>query len=170
MAAPPGVCTRCGPSTAKGSPCSPSTTARIACGSSVMRDRERPTRCPCCHSTKRGGPMHAAERRRRTDPALQPRGKRADQVAQDRRVAEDRRGAKPAADGCGMTILRGALAVALALGLLTAPLAAGAQPSVKVRRIGFLRPGLPPQSWVEALRHGLRDLGYVEGKSIVIEV
>ena len=69
-----------------------------------------------------------------------------------------------------MTILRGALAVALALGLLTAPLAAGAQPSVKVRRIGFLRPGLPPQSWVEALRHGLRDLGYVEGKSIVIEV
>src|SRR5213593_2119151 len=58
MTAPPGVCTRCGPSTAKGSPCSPSTTARIACGSSVMRDRERPTRCPCCHSTKRGGSLH----------------------------------------------------------------------------------------------------------------
>src|SRR2546427_5739093 len=47
-AAPSGVCTRCGPSTAKGSLCSPSTTARIACGSIVMRDRERPTRCPRC--------------------------------------------------------------------------------------------------------------------------
>jgi len=69
-----------------------------------------------------------------------------------------------------MTILRAALAVAFALGLLTVSLADGAQPSVKLRRIGFLRPGLPPQSWVEALRHGLRDLGYVEGKSIVMEV
>src|SRR4029453_202943 len=56
------------------------------------------------------------------------------------------------------------------LGTLSVSLAAGAQPSVKVRRIGFLRPGPPLQSWVEALRHGLRDLGYVEGKSIVIEV
>jgi putative tryptophan/tyrosine transport system substrate-binding protein len=49
------------------------------------------------------------------------------------------------------------------------PLAARAQQRVKV--IGFL--GLSPASaWVsrvEALRAGLRDLGYVEGKNIVIE-
>ena len=62
-------------------------------------------------------------------------------------------------------LLRACVATAL-----MAPRAAAAQPSVNLRRIGFLRPGLPPQSWVEALRHGLRDLGYVEGKSIVIEV
>jgi len=51
------------------------------------------------------------------------------------------------------------------------PLAARAQQSTKVARIGFL--GLAPASaWVnrlEALRTGLRDLGWVEGKNIVIE-
>ena len=51
------------------------------------------------------------------------------------------------------------------------PLASRAQQSTKVARIGFL--GLAPASaWVnrlEALRTGLRDLGWVEGKNIVIE-
>jgi putative ABC transport system substrate-binding protein len=51
------------------------------------------------------------------------------------------------------------------------PIAAGAQQSVKVPRIGFL--GFGPASAyatrVEALRSGLRELGYVEGKNIVIE-
>jgi putative tryptophan/tyrosine transport system substrate-binding protein len=51
------------------------------------------------------------------------------------------------------------------------PLAARAQQPVKVARIGFL--GLAPAAaWsapVEALRARLRDLGYVEGKNIVIE-
>jgi len=51
------------------------------------------------------------------------------------------------------------------------PLAAGAQQAVKVARIGYLGLG-PPSAWssrVEALRAGLRDLGWVEGKNIVIE-
>src|SRR2546425_2087682 len=51
------------------------------------------------------------------------------------------------------------------------PLAARAQQPAKVPRIGFLRFG-PASAYagrVEALRAGLRDLGYVEGKSIVIE-
>ena len=50
-------------------------------------------------------------------------------------------------------------------------LAARAQQSAKVWRIGYLGFG-PASSWtseVEALRSGLRDLGYVEGKNISIE-
>jgi len=51
------------------------------------------------------------------------------------------------------------------------PLAARAQQPAKVPRIGFLRFGSASANTdlVEALRTGLRDLGYIEGKSIVIE-
>ena len=59
----------------------------------------------------------------------------------------------------------------LAGSLLTAPLAAQAQESGRVWRIGFL--GLPSPSSaaarVEAFRLGLRDLGYVEGRNLAIE-
>ena len=55
-----------------------------------------------------------------------------------------------------------------ALGLLAAPGAARAQP-VKVPRIGVLRAGAPPDPNVEGFRQGLRELGYVEGQSVVIE-
>jgi putative tryptophan/tyrosine transport system substrate-binding protein len=51
------------------------------------------------------------------------------------------------------------------------PLAARAQQPAKVARLGFLRFG-PASAYadrVEALRAGLRQLGYVEGKNIVIE-
>src|SRR4029453_878701 len=51
------------------------------------------------------------------------------------------------------------------------PLAARAQQSARVFRIGFLGFG-SASTWsnrVEALRAGLRDLGYVEGKNIVVE-
>ena len=51
------------------------------------------------------------------------------------------------------------------------PLAARSQQPGAMRRIGFL--GLGPASLsasrVEALRSGLRDLGYVEGRNIVLE-
>jgi len=59
----------------------------------------------------------------------------------------------------------------LAGGLLAAPLAAGAQQAGKVYRIGYVGFGTPAATAnrVEALRAGLRDLGYVEGKNLVIE-
>jgi ABC-type uncharacterized transport system substrate-binding protein len=51
------------------------------------------------------------------------------------------------------------------------PVAARAQQSANVARIGFLRfgPASANAGRIEALRAGLRQLGYVEGKNIVIE-
>src|SRR5262245_42319041 len=51
------------------------------------------------------------------------------------------------------------------------PFTAGAQQSGKVYRIGYLGSGLPAfwATRVEALRTGLRGLGYVQDKNIVIE-
>ena len=62
--------------------------------------------------------------------------------------------------------------VTLALSLLTAPLAATAQPAGKIPRIGVLAPGPPPGEpgkGTESFRQGLRDLGYVEGQTIALE-
>ena len=57
---------------------------------------------------------------------------------------------------------------ALALSFLAAPLEADAQPSARIPTIGYinLAGGAP---LVEAFRQGLRELGYVEGKTIVVE-
>jgi ABC-type uncharacterized transport system substrate-binding protein len=57
----------------------------------------------------------------------------------------------------------------LAGGLLAAPLAAEAQPAGKVSRIGVLSPGTAPPGQLEALRQGLHELGYDDGRNIVIE-
>jgi hypothetical protein len=66
------------------------------------------------------------------------RSERADQVAPDRRLAEDHRGAQSTHGGGGMMILRAALSVVVALGLLATPLAAEAQQPAKIHQIGFL--------------------------------
>jgi putative ABC transport system substrate-binding protein len=62
---------------------------------------------------------------------------------------------------------------ALSGSLLSAPLAAEAQPAGKVPRVGFLAASSASDAanarWIEAFRQGLRDLGYVEGRNIVIE-
>jgi putative tryptophan/tyrosine transport system substrate-binding protein len=62
--------------------------------------------------------------------------------------------------------LRGAVSIALA-----GPLVAEAQPPGKVYRIGFLGGGSPSgyAPHVAALRLGLQDLGYVEGKNVTLE-
>ncbi len=60
--------------------------------------------------------------------------------------------------------------IAGGVALLAGPLAAEAQQAAKIARIGYLatnraaNPHLP-----EAFRQGLRDLGYVEGRNVVIE-
>jgi putative ABC transport system substrate-binding protein len=56
----------------------------------------------------------------------------------------------------------------LALG--AAPLATEAQQAAKIARIGYLSPSLATSPHLrEAFRQGLRDLGYVEGRNLVIE-
>jgi len=56
--------------------------------------------------------------------------------------------------------------------LLAAPLAAKAQQPGKVARIGFLLFGSLTANphLVEAFRQGLRDLGYVEGRNLMLEL
>jgi putative ABC transport system substrate-binding protein len=68
-------------------------------------------------------------------------------------------------------ITRRAFLGGLALGIATAPRAAEAQQPKKVPRIGFLTAGSPSviSARSEAFRQGLRELGYVEGRNIVIE-
>jgi len=58
----------------------------------------------------------------------------------------------------------------LALLALAAPFAAEAQQAAKVARIGYLVPNLAASPHLhEAFRQGLRDLGYIEGRNVVIE-
>jgi putative ABC transport system substrate-binding protein len=53
--------------------------------------------------------------------------------------------------------------------LVTLPLAAQAQQAEKVPRVGLLTPGVGRQHLVDAFRQGLRELGYVEGQTLIIE-
>jgi putative tryptophan/tyrosine transport system substrate-binding protein len=63
------------------------------------------------------------------------------------------------------TFLAGTSAV-----LLAAPLAVEAQQAAKIARIGYLGTNLTATPQLpEAFRQGLRDLGYVEGRNLVIE-
>ena len=55
-----------------------------------------------------------------------------------------------------------------ALGLLAAPVAADAQRAGRLPQVGVLRTGSPPDAFVDVFRMALRDLGYVEGKTIAI--
>jgi putative ABC transport system substrate-binding protein len=54
--------------------------------------------------------------------------------------------------------------------LLAAPLAAEAQP--RIPRIGYLAPSVSPEAsrLIGAFRQGLRELGYVEGQNIALEL
>jgi putative ABC transport system substrate-binding protein len=65
--------------------------------------------------------------------------------------------------------------ITLVCGLLVAPHAPEAQPRGHIPVVGILRPGEPaadsaPKSYLNAFRHGLRELGYVEGQTIRLEL
>ncbi len=61
--------------------------------------------------------------------------------------------------------------VILVLGILAAPLPAGAQQAKKIPLIGYLSTSSAERdpSWLAAFQQGLQELGYLEGKNIVIE-
>ncbi len=69
------------------------------------------------------------------------------------------------------TWLTAMFVLGLALGVAAAPLAADAQPTGRVYRIGILEsvPAAQNTANLDALRQGLRGLGYVEGRNLVIE-
>ena len=78
-----------------------------------------------------------------------------------------------ALDPGGRLNTRRRIVLALGAGALAAPLASFAQQKpAKVARIGFLAAGSAAgfARFVEELRAGLRDLGYVEGKNLIIEL
>jgi putative ABC transport system substrate-binding protein len=59
----------------------------------------------------------------------------------------------------------------IAGGLLAAPLDVEAQQQGSIPRIGFLHFGSPgPSVEVDAFRQGLRELGYIEGQNVAIDV
>jgi putative ABC transport system substrate-binding protein len=67
------------------------------------------------------------------------------------------------------TTVTGVLMVVLSAAVLTGPLAFDAQPAGKVPRIGMISEFAAPHPFVAAFRQGLRELGYAEGQSIVVE-
>ena len=73
--------------------------------------------------------------------------------------------------GAGVIVSRATVATVLVLGLLAAPPGGRAQPAAKPYRIGILEtlPAARNAANLDAFRRGLRDLGYVEGRNLVIE-
>src|SRR5437867_12258595 len=72
--------------------------------------------------------------------------------------------------GAGMKAPPPIAMLILILALLAAPFAAEAQQAAKVPRIGYVSTNLAANPHTrEAFLQGLRDLGYVEGRNVVIE-
>jgi hypothetical protein len=79
----------------------------------------------------------------------------------------------PGPDWCipGIGPMTRASVALLLLAVVTAPLAARAQPAPRVSRVGilWLNPVSATGHLLEAFRQGLRELGYVKGQNITIE-
>ena len=65
--------------------------------------------------------------------------------------------------------LRLAFTITLLLGGLFSPSAADAQQAAKIARLGILSLNVSASPLLETFLQGLRDLGYVEGRNVVIE-
>src|SRR5215510_573554 len=67
---------------------------------------------------------------------------------------------------------RRALVLALLVACVAAPLLAEAQQAARVYRLGFLsmRAGPADNPQLDAFRAGLRELGYVEGRNVILEI
>jgi putative ABC transport system substrate-binding protein len=64
---------------------------------------------------------------------------------------------------------RGKFIGTLAGGIVAGPLVADAQQAAKIARVGILGANPAASPRLEAFLQGLRDLGYVEGRNVVIE-
>ena len=67
----------------------------------------------------------------------------------------------------------GVSSILVAVLLLALGVIAGAQQPTKIPRIGILSPGssaFPASARYDSFRQGLRELGYIEGKNIFIEI
>jgi putative tryptophan/tyrosine transport system substrate-binding protein len=69
----------------------------------------------------------------------------------------------------GAAPIRTSILIVVLTMLAALPLLADAQPAGKAPKIAFLSASSPINATVEAFRQGLRDLGYIEGRNIVIE-
>ena len=67
------------------------------------------------------------------------------------------------------SIISACAVLGTAAALVVAPGVARAQPTGKVWRIGYLSQGAGPNANIQAFIEGLRSLGYVEGRNLLIE-
>src|SRR5262249_1525170 len=127
-------------------------------------DRSIPTRGILC-----GSYPHGRQACRLTSPAADQ--VRAGNQPQDRKGARHRSAADaPRSRRRGDRVSSRREFITLLGGAAAWPLAARAQQPRKVWRVGVLQPGAPPEPLLEAVRDGVRDLGYMEGRDIVLEV
>jgi putative tryptophan/tyrosine transport system substrate-binding protein len=62
------------------------------------------------------------------------------------------------------------LLVTFVFSMIAAPLAVKAQAPTKIPRVGILRHDAPPNRFIDDLRQGLHELGYVEGQNLILEM
>ena len=62
------------------------------------------------------------------------------------------------------------LLVTFVCSTLAVPLPTKAQPSTKIPRVGILRHDAPPNRFIDDLRQGLHELGYMEGQNLLLEL
>jgi len=84
-------------------------------------------------------------------------------------TSDERRAMMGLIDTGDGTMKRRELIASAGTALLAWPVIARAQRQATVAHLGLLGLGSPPATRIEALRAGLRDLGYVESKNLVIE-